>query len=272
MGLTLCDGAAADYKTVMPPKKMSPIPRGDKTAAPGTHVGKVVPRGSGRRAVSVATPAEAGSAAEAGRITAIFERLRAANPEPQTELVYLNPFTLLVAVLLSAQATDVSVNKATAPLFAIADTPAKMLALGEARLRDFIKTIGLYNTKAKNVMALCDILLREHGGTVPRQRDVLETLPGVGRKTANVVVNNLFGEAVIAVDTHVFRVSNRLPIAQGATPLAVELGLDRVVPDVFKRHAHHWMILHGRYTCVARNPKCATCVVSDLCRWPDKTA
>ena len=256
----------------MPPKKMSSMPRGDKSAAPRTRIETVGARRSGGRALSVATPAEAASAAETGRITAVFERLRAADPEPQTELVYLNPFTLLVAVLLSAQATDVSVNKATAPLFAIADSPDRMLALGEARLRDFIKTIGLYNTKAKNVMALCEILLREHGGMVPQQRDVLETLPGVGRKTANVVVNNLFGEAVIAVDTHVFRVSNRLPIAQGATPLAVELGLDRVVPAAFKRHAHHWLILHGRYTCVARKPKCATCLVSDLCRWPDKMA
>ncbi len=236
------------------------------------------PKSPARKAVGLAAPAKrrripaAVAADEETRIRAIFGRLRDANPSPTTELAYLNPYTLLVAVALSAQATDVSVNKAAGPLFAIADTPQKMLDLGEERLKAFIKTIGLFNTKARNVMALSAILVRDHGGEVPRQRDMLETLPGIGRKTANVVVNNLHGEKVIAVDTHVFRVSNRLPIAVGATPLAVELGLDRAVPDEFKLHAHHWLILHGRYTCVARKPLCPTCRVSDLCRWPDKTA
>ena len=250
----------------MAPRKMSPIPLAGKTPEPEPFAREAAALASGKDQRLAAAPE-----ADAGRITAIFQRLRAASPEPQTELAYRNPFTLLVAVLLSAQATDASVNKATAPLFAIADNPAAMLALGDERLRAFIKTIGLYNTKARNVMALCNILIRDHGGTVPRQRDVLETLPGVGRKTANVVVNNLYGDAVIAVDTHVFRVSNRLPVATGATPLLVELGLDRVVPDEFKRHAHHWMILHGRYTCTARRPNCPGCIISDLCFWPDKT-
>lgn len=241
------------------------------------------PKRGGRKAVAIGAPAKrrrtSGPAepapdpsADAGRIRAIFERLRDANPDPQTELAYLNPFTLLVAVALSAQATDASVNKASGPLFALADTPEKMLELGEERLKTFIRTIGLYNSKAKNVIKLSAILVSQHGGSVPRERDILETLPGVGRKTANVVVNNLHGDPVIAVDTHVFRVSNRLPVAAGATPLAVELGLDRVVPDEFKRHAHHWLILHGRYVCMARKPTCAICPVSDLCRWPDKTA
>ena len=209
---------------------------------------------------------------EAGRVHAIFARLRAANPTPETELRYSDPFTLLVAVVLSAQATDVSVNKATGPLFAAAATPEAILALGEERLRDFVKTIGLYNSKAKNVMALSERLVREFGGSVPRDRAVLETLPGVGQKTAGVVVNTLHGDHVIAVDTHVFRVSNRLAIAPGATPLAVELGLEKAIPAAFMRDAHHWMILHGRYTCVARKPLCGACPVSDLCPWPEKTA
>lgn len=210
--------------------------------------------------------------AEIARIEAIFERFRAQNPEPRTELAYSNPFTLLVAVVLSAQATDASVNKATETLFAAADNPAAILDLGEERLRGLIKTVGLYNTKAKNVIALSDMLVRQHGGGVPRSREVLEALPGVGRKTANVVLNTLYGEPVIAVDTHVFRVSNRLPIAEGATPLAVETGLESNVPDAFKQNAHHWLILHGRYTCTARKPNCPGCLVQDLCRWPGKTA
>jgi endonuclease-3 len=209
---------------------------------------------------------------EAGRVAAIFSRLRAADPEPRTELNYSDPFTLLVAVVLSAQATDVSVNKATGPLYAVASTPQAILALGEERLRDFVKTIGLYNSKAKNVMALCGLLVERHGGEVPRDRALLEALPGVGRKTANVVLNTVWGDPVIAVDTHVFRVSNRLEIAPGATPLAVELGLERAIPAEFMRNAHHWMILHGRYTCLARKPLCPTCGVSDLCPWPGKTA
>jgi endonuclease-3 len=227
---------------------------------------------SGRHAVAVAAPESLDADRDAGRIHAIFERLRAANPDPRTELAYKNPFTLLVAVVLSAQATDASVNKATAPLFALADTPAAILEIGEDRLRGFIKTIGLYNTKARNVMALCGMLVAQHGAIVPRDRELLEALPGVGRKTANVVLNTLHGEPVIAVDTHVFRVANRLPVARGATPLAVEEGLEKAVPAEFKRNAHHWLILHGRYTCTARKPNCPVCVVQDLCRWPDKTA
>jgi endonuclease-3 len=204
-------------------------------------------------------------------ITEAFTRFRAANPEPKGELEHLNPFTLLVAVVLSAQATDSGVNKATRHLFPLADTPQKMLALGEDRLRDLIKTIGLFRTKAKNVIALSRQLIDVHGGAVPHDRAALEALPGVGRKTANVVLNIAFGEPTIAVDTHLFRVGNRTGLAPGKTPLEVELGLERVIPDEFKRHAHHWLILHGRYTCVARKPLCERCLINDLCRWPEKT-
>ena len=209
---------------------------------------------------------------EVARITEMFRRFAEREPDPRGELRFKNAFTLLVAVALSAQATDASVNKATEPLFAVADTPQAILDLGEDRLRAAIKTIGLYNAKAKNVIALSERLVRDYGGEVPRERAVLETLPGVGRKTAAVVVNNLHGDLVIAVDTHVFRVSNRLPIAEGVTPDAVEAGLTAVVPHRYLLHAHHWLILHGRYTCLARKPLCATCIVADLCRWPDKTA
>ncbi len=204
-------------------------------------------------------------------IDAFFERLAAHDPAPRGELEYLNPFTLLVAVVLSAQATDVGVNKATEPLFAVADTPAKMLALGEARLRDTIKSIGLYNTKARNVIALSRMLIEHHGGEVPRQRAALEKLPGVGRKTANVVLNTAFGEPTIAVDTHLFRVANRTGLAPGKTPLAVELALEKRVPARWKRHAHHWLILHGRYVCRARKPDCPAGPVHDLCRYKAKT-
>ena len=200
-----------------------------------------------------------------------FDRLAAANPTPQGELAYRNPYTLLVAVVLSAQATDAGVNRATGPLFAVADTPAAMVALGEDRLRDHIRTIGLFNTKAKNIMALSAILLSQHGGTVPRERAALEALPGVGRKTANVVLNTAFGEPTIAVDTHIFRVCNRTGLAPGKTPLAVELRLERVTPPARKQHAHHWLILHGRYICKARRPECPRCPVVDLCRYKAKT-
>jgi endonuclease-3 len=200
-----------------------------------------------------------------------FSRLAAQNPEPQTELVYKSPYTLLVAVALSAQATDKGVNKATGPLFAHTDTPQAMVELGEARLRDAIKTIGLFRTKAKNVVALSQALIDQYGGEVPRDREALESLPGVGRKTANVVLNVAFGEATIAVDTHIFRVANRTGLAPGRNPREVEDGLMRIVPARFKQHAHHWLILHGRYICVARVPKCMACVVADLCRYPDKT-
>jgi endonuclease-3 len=200
-----------------------------------------------------------------------FARLSAALPEPKTELDYTNPYTLLVAVVLSAQATDKGVNAATARLFQAADTPEKMLKLGEARLTEFIRTIGLYRNKAKNVIALSRVLMDQHGGQVPHERESLEALPGVGRKTANVVLNVAFGEPTIAVDTHVFRVSNRTQIAPGKTPLDVELGLERLVPDRYRLHAHHWLILHGRYVCVARKPRCPVCVVRDLCRFRPKT-
>ena len=212
-----------------------------------------------------------GGARDAARIEAIFERLAAANPHPEGELHYRNPFTLLVAVVLSAQATDVGVNKATAALFPIADTPQKMLALGEAGLIEHIRTIGLFRTKAKNVIGLSRLLVERHGGEAPHDRAALEALPGVGRKTANVVLNIAFGEPTIAVDTHIFRLSNRLPLARGKTVLEVETGLERIVPDRFKRHAHHWLILHGRYVCKARRPECGRCLLSDLCRWPEKT-
>jgi endonuclease-3 len=200
-----------------------------------------------------------------------FRRFRKANPEPKGELQHINPFTLLVAVVLSAQATDAGVNKATPALFAAADTPQKMVRLGEARVRSMIKTIGLFRTKAKNVVALSRKLIDEHGGEVPQSREALEALPGVGRKTANVVLNIAFGEPTIAVDTHIFRVGNRTGMAPGKTPHDVEQKLEQVVPPQYKRHAHHWLILHGRYTCVARKPLCEKCIISDLCKWPGKT-
>jgi endonuclease-3 len=208
---------------------------------------------------------------DATAVREIFTRFQKANPEPKGELEHVNAFTLLVAVVLSAQATDVGVNKATRPLFAVADTPQKMLALGEDRVRDYIKTIGLFRNKAKNVITLCEQLIRDFGGEVPRTREALETLAGVGRKTANVVLNMAFGQETIAVDTHLFRVANRIPLAIGKTPLAVELGLERVIPAAFMRHAHHWLILHGRYICKARKPACERCLIVDLCASPEKT-
>jgi endonuclease III len=204
-------------------------------------------------------------------IAEFYRRLEATRPIPRTELEFINPFTLLVAVVLSAQATDVGVNKATPALFALADTPEKMAALGEARVTELIRTIGLYRTKARNVVALSRILVEHYGGRVPRDRAVLETLPGVGRKTANVVLNVAFGEPTIAVDTHIFRVGNRTGIAPGKTPLQVEAGLEAVTPAKYKLGAHHWLILHGRHVCKARKPKCADCVVADLCRYQAKT-
>lgn len=209
-------------------------------------------------------------ARSAAEIREIFSRFRSARPEPKGELDYVNAFTLLVAVVLSAQATDAGVNKATKALFALADTPQKMLALGEDRVRELIKTIGLYRNKAKNVVALSEKLIAEFGGQVPTERAALESLPGVGRKTANVVLNIAFGEITHAVDTHVFRVANRLRIAPGKNPLQVELGLEKAVPAEFGRDAHHWLILHGRYTCKALRPACETCIVADLCDSPDK--
>ena len=205
------------------------------------------------------------------QVAALFQRFADAVSEPKGELEYKNPYTLLVAVVLSAQATDVSVNKATKPLFKSVDTPAKMLALGETELRDYIKTIGLYNSKAKNVIKLSEILEKQYDGKVPNSRDALEQLPGVGRKTANVVLNMAFGEPTIAVDTHIFRVSNRTGLAPGKTPLAVETKLEAKVPAKFKQHAHHWLILHGRYVCKARKPECGRCIIADLCRYKGKT-
>ncbi len=204
------------------------------------------------------------------QIEEMFRRFQEASPEPKTELRYTNPFTLLVAVVLSAQATDAGVNKATPALFAAADTPEKMAALGEERIRELIKTIGLYRNKAKNVAALAGILAEAHGGKVPRTREALEALPGVGRKTANVVLNVAFGEPTIAVDTHIFRVGNRTGLATGKDPFEVEQKLEKVVPEKYKLHAHHWLILHGRYTCIARKPLCERCIVADLCQWPGK--
>ena len=202
---------------------------------------------------------------------AIFERLRAANPQPTTELEYRNPFELLVAVILSAQATDRSVNKATRPLFAVANTPEAILALGEAGLRQYIRTIGLFNSKAKNIIATCQALVDAHDGQVPAERKALEALPGVGRKTANVVLNTAFDQPTMAVDTHIFRVANRTGIARGKTVRAVEDRLLRLLPREFLKDAHHWLILHGRYVCVARKPRCGACPIYDLCEFKEKT-
>lgn len=200
----------------------------------------------------------------------IFARLQQQNPQPTTELVYATPFELLIAVILSAQATDVSVNKATVQLFAVANTPAAILALGEEGLKKYIKTIGLYNSKAKNIIKTCSILIEQHNSQVPEQQKQLEALPGVGRKTANVVRNTAFGHPTIAVDTHIFRVSNRTRIAPGKTVLEVEKKLLKFVPEEFRKDAHHWLILHGRYTCIARKPRCGSCIIEDLCEYKHK--
>lgn len=212
------------------------------------------------------------TAAGKARIREIFTHLKAERPDPTTELVYGNPYQLLVAVVLSAQATDKGVNKATGPLFAEVKAPAQMAALGEEGLLPFIKTIGLYRGKGRNIIALSKLLVEKHGGEVPRTREALEALPGVGRKTANVVLNTLWGEPTLAVDTHVFRVARRLGLSKGSTVLAVERDLMKAVPADYLRDAHHWLILHGRYTCTARAPKCPTCPVRDLCPWPGKAA
>ena len=201
---------------------------------------------------------------------ALFERLRAINPHPTTELIYHSAFELLIAVVLSAQATDVSVNKATVKLFAMANTPEAILALGEDTLKQYIKTIGLYNTKAANIMKTCQLLLERHHGEVPASREALEALPGVGRKTANVILNTAFGQPTMAVDTHIFRVANRTGLAPGKTPLAVEQALLKNIDKEFLHDAHHWLILHGRYVCVARKPHCPECIIRDLCEYPQK--
>ena len=234
-------------------------------SAPKKSAAKALPGRAARKPPKIKTMDGGGSARG-------LSRFRKANPEPKGELEHLNAFTLLVAVVLSAQATDAGVNKATRALFTVADTPQKMLALGEEKLRDYIRTIGLYRNKAKNVIALSEKLIGEFGGEVPRTRAELEALPGVGRKTANVVLNMAFGEPTMAVDTHIFRVGNRTGLAPGKTPLEVELGLEKVIPPEFMLHAHHWLILHGRYICMARKPRCELCLINDLCRWPEKTA
>ena len=244
-------------------------PRKKAAAAKKTPAAKNAP--VAKKAPAAKKAKRARRVVDAAAVQEIFTRFQKANPEPKGELEHVNAFTLLVAVVLSAQATDVGVNKATRPLFAVADTPQKMLALGEDRVRDYIKTIGLFRNKAKNVITLCEQLIRDFGGEVPRTREALETLAGVGRKTANVVLNMAFGQETIAVDTHLFRVANRIPLAIGKTPLAVELGLERVIPPAFMRHAHHWLILHGRYICKARKPACERCLISDLCASPEKT-
>jgi endonuclease-3 len=201
----------------------------------------------------------------------LFKRLQRENPHPTTELIYHSPFELLLAVVLSAQATDVSVNKATESLFAVANTPKAILKLGEEKLKDYIKTIGLYNSKARHIIQLCQLLVDHHDSQVPHDREALERLPGVGRKTANVVLNTAFGEPTIAVDTHIFRVANRTGLAPGENVLVVEHALLKAVPPEFLKDAHHWLILHGRYTCLARKPRCGSCVISDLCEYPNKT-
>jgi endonuclease-3 len=254
------------------PKTKAPKTKAPKTKAPKTKAPKTkAPKTKAPKTKASKSNASKQKAWTKAEIEEAFARLRAANPEPRGELEHINPYTLLVAVVLSAQATDAGVNKATRALFAQVDTPEKMVALGEAKLRDHIRTIGLFNTKAKNVIALSQKLIAEHGGVVPRERAVLETLPGVGRKTANVVLNVAFGEETFAVDTHVFRVGNRTGMAPGKTPLEVELKLEELVPPAYRRHAHHWLILHGRYICKAQRPLCEKCPINDLCRWPEKT-
>jgi endonuclease III len=236
--------------------KQAPSSRGDNAALPA--------------AAQPARPKRPKKLAKA-EIAEIFRRLQDANPEPRSELEYVNPFTLLVAVALSAQATDIGVNKATRALFQAVDTPKKMVELGEDRLREAIRTIGLYRNKARNVIALSQALIANHNGEVPADREALEALPGVGRKTANVVLNVAFGQPTIAVDTHIFRVANRTGVAEGKTPLDVELGLERIVPTEYRLQAHHWLILHGRYICKARKPECPRCPIADICRYEPKT-
>lgn len=252
----------APRKATVQKKKAKAAAAKPKPSAKKSAPAKKSPKAAKPNLIKPWTPAE---------VREVFSRFSKANPEPKGELEHINPFTLLVAVVLSAQATDAGVNKATRALFEIADTPQKMLDLGEERLRDYIRTIGLYRTKARNVIALSAKLLSEFGGEVPRTRAEIESLPGAGRKTANVVLNMAFGEHTMAVDTHVFRVGNRTGLAPGKTPLEVELGLEKVIPAEFMLHAHHWLILHGRYTCLARKPRCELCLINDLCRWPEKT-
>jgi endonuclease-3 len=262
--------SASPAKKRTPTSKAATAATAVKTATGTPASGKARARRSQPKG---AEPAEFGHVKPWTRkeIVEAFRRFQKVDPEPKGELEHVNAFTLLVAVVLSAQATDAGVNKATRPLFKVADTPQKMLALGEERLRDYIKTIGLFRTKAKNVIALSEQLIARYDGVVPGNREQLEELPGVGRKTANVVLNMAFGQPTMAVDTHVFRVSNRTGLAPGKTVLDVELKLCAVIPQEFMMHAHHWLILHGRYTCLARKPLCEKCVIADLCNWPGKS-
>jgi endonuclease III len=260
-------------KTNPPQAKLKPAK--PSSGAPRRYAGSrsAPPAASAGEAKSAVRPKfkAAGEPWTAHEIEEAFRRLRAANPDPRSELQYADPYTLLIAVVLSAQATDAGVNKATPALFAAADTPDKMVALGEDRVRELIRTIGLFRTKAKNVIALSKKLVAEHGGMVPPVREALEALPGVGRKTANVVLNVAYGADTIAVDTHIFRVCNRTGLAAGKTPLEVEAKLEKLVPRAYRRNAHHWLILHGRYVCKAPRPLCENCPINDLCRWPEKT-
>jgi len=256
---------------IMKPRRPAAVPAKPGSRARPAPVTRSPNAGSGRNPKAKTKTKSKTKPWTAAEIEEVFRRFRAANPEPRGELVHINPYTLLVAVVLSAQATDAGVNKATPALFAAADTPEKMVALGEARVRDFIKTIGLYRGKAKNIVELSRRLVAEHGGQVPRNREALEALPGVGRKTANVVLNVAFGQATIAVDTHLFRVANRSGLAPGKNPLEVELALDRVVPERYKHNCHHWLILHGRYVCKARRPECWRCLINDICLYEPKT-
>jgi len=239
---------------------------------PKNQTGKAAVRRNDANAKPRPRPARPHTLYSPEEVHEIFRRFAIQRPEPKGELEHVNAFTLLVAVVLSAQATDAGVNKATRPLFAIADTPQKMLELGEEKLGQYIRTIGLWRNKAKNVMALSQALIRDYGGAVPGERDELTKLPGVGRKTANVVLNMAFGQKTMAVDTHIFRIGNRIGLAPGKTPEEVEQGLIRIIPDEYMRHAHHWLILHGRYVCKARKPECPLCVIADLCKSPEKTS
>jgi endonuclease-3 len=255
-------------KTIRPPPRRT----GKKESRPARAGKAAVLKGAHAR-IAADRKAAAGTLPQwtTAEIEEAFRRFQSANPAPKGELEHINPFTLLIAVVLSAQATDAGVNKATPALFTAADKPEKMVALGEERVQELIKTIGLFRTKARNIVALSRKLVEEHGGQVPHSRAALEALPGVGRKTANVVLNVAFGEPTIAVDTHIFRVGNRTGLAIGRTPFEVETRLDHVVPSKYKRHAHHWLILHGRYVCLARRPLCERCLIADLCKWPGKT-
>jgi endonuclease III len=267
--------ATFNLSEIMAPKKRAiAAPRTTKLAPAATTVTPTRNKAGSAKAKTAKAAKPAGKPAQLppAAIAEMFRRFHAREPEPKGELEYVNPFTLLVAVVLSAQATDAGVNKATRPLFKVASTPKAMVALGEDTVRDYIKTIGLFRNKAKNVIALSDRLIADHNGEVPRTSEALEALPGVGRKTANVVLNMAFGMATMAVDTHVFRVANRTGMAPGKDVVAVEQALLKVVPEAYGLHAHHWLILHGRYTCLARKPLCGTCPIKDLCLFDEKTA